>query len=139
MKKALTIILAVLFAFAITSVSLAVEEKKVTAPTVAPAEKKAEPMTAEKPKVMQITGEVKAVDTKAMTITVTKKMRDKVIETVATVTDNTKVTIGKEKKTLADVKVGDKVRLKYVEADGKNTAKSIAINPATPAEKKKAE
>jgi ribosomal protein S1 len=126
MKKAFAVILVVLFAFAITSVSLAVEEKK--APV--------EPITAEKPKVKQITGEVKAVDAKAMTITVTKKMKDKVIETIATITDKTKIVMGKEKKMLADVKVGDKVTLKYVEADGKNTAKSIAIKPVEPVEKK---
>ncbi|MBE0426734.1 MAG: hypothetical protein IBX72_08810 [Nitrospirae bacterium] len=136
MKKALTIIMAVLFVFAITSVSLAVEEKKTPAPNPAPAEKRAEPVTAEKPRVKQITGEVTAVDAKAMTITVTKKMRGRVIEAVATVTDKTKIMMGREKKTLADVKAGENVTLKYIEADGKNTAKSIAKKPAAPAEKK---
>ncbi|MEW6162713.1 MAG: hypothetical protein AB1606_05320 [Nitrospirota bacterium] len=128
MKKAIAIIVAVLFVFAITSISFAVEEKKA-AP--APAEKKAEPAKpAEKPKVKQVTGEVKAVDTKAMTITVTKKVKDKVEETVVTVDDKTKITLDKEKKVLADVKVGDKVTVKYTEVEGKNVAKSVAIKPA---------
>ncbi|MDI6889959.1 MAG: hypothetical protein QMC83_03325 [Thermodesulfovibrionales bacterium] len=128
MKKALALVVAVLFVFAITSISFAVEEKKA-APV--PAEKKAEPAKpAEKPKVKRVTGEVKAVDTKAMTITVTKKVKGKVEETVVTVDDKTKITLDKEKKVLADVKVGDKVTVKYTEVEGKNVAKSVAIKPA---------
>lgn len=138
MKKAVSIILAVLFVFAITSLSFAVEEKKA-AP--APEEKKA--MPAEKPKVKQVTGDVKAVDMKAKTITVTKMMKGKAEETVVTVDDKTKIMMDKEKKALADVKYGDKVTVKYTEVDGKNVAKSVAIKPAEkkaepakPAEKK---
>ncbi|MEW6214978.1 MAG: hypothetical protein AB1478_07250 [Nitrospirota bacterium] len=137
MKKAIAIIVAVLFVFVITSVSFAVEEKKA-AP--APAEKKAEPAKpAEKPKVKVVTGEVKAVDAVAKTITVAKKVKGKVEETVVTVDDKTKITLGKEKKTLADVKAGDKVTVKYTQVDGKNVAKSVAIKTAPaakPAEKK---
>lgn len=129
MKKAIAIIVAVLFVFAITSVSFAAEEKKAE-----------ETKTAEKPKVKQVTGEVKAVDTKAKTVTVTKKMKDKAVDTVVTVDDKTKIMLDKEKKTLADVKMGDKVKVKYTEVEGKNVAKSIAIQPAEkkaePAEKK---
>ncbi len=129
MKKAIAIIVAVLFVFAITSVSFAAEGKKAE-----------ETKTAEKPKVKQVTGEVKAVDTKAKTVTVTKKMKDKAVDTVVTVDDKTKIMLDKEKKTLADVKMGDKVKVKYTEVDGKNVAKSIAIQPAEkkaePAEKK---
>lgn len=141
MKKAIAIIVSVLFVFALTSLSFAAEEKK-TAP--APAEKKeAAPVKAEEKKapakVKQVTGEVKAVDTKAMTITVTKKMKDKVVETVVAVDDKTKIMLDKEKKTLADVKVGDKVTVKYSEADGKNIAKSVAIKTEVKKMEKKAE
>lgn len=134
MKKAIAIIAAVLFVFAITSLSFAVEEKKA-AP--APAEKKAEPAKpAEKPKVKQVTGDVKAVDTKAMTITVSKMVKKKAEETVVTVDAKTKIMMGKEKKALADVKVGDKVTVKYTEVEGKDVAKSVAIHEAKPLEKK---
>ncbi|MEW6674816.1 MAG: hypothetical protein AB1348_02150 [Nitrospirota bacterium] len=138
MKKAIAIIVAVLFVFALTSISFAAEEKKA-APV--PAEKKAEPAkpAEKKPavKIRQVTGEVKAVDAVAKTITVAKKVKDKVEETVVTVDDKTKITLGKEKKTLVDVKVGDKVTVKYQVVDGKNVAKSVAIKPpAEPAEKK---
>ena len=130
MKKAIAIMVAVLFAFALTSVSFAAEKKAAPAPMeqkAAPMEKKAAPEAAkpmaEKPKVKMVTGEVKAVDAKAMTIAVMKK--DK--ETVVTVNDKTKIMMGKEKKTLADLKAGDKVTVKYTEADGKKMAKSVAI------------
>jgi ribosomal protein S1 len=150
-KKAISIFVALLFVFAMASLSLAAEEKKA-APAPAPMEKKAEPAKpAEKPKVHQVTGDVKAVDAKAMTVTVSKMMKGKAAEeTVVTVSDKTKIKMDKENKTLADVKVGDKVTVKYTEAEGKKMAKSIAIHepekkaepakamekPAKPAEKK---
>jgi len=128
MKKVVSIIVALLFVFSITSLSFAVEEKA---------------MPAEKPKVKQVTGDVKAVDMKAKTITVSKMMKGKAEETVVTVDDKTKITMSKEKKTLADVNVGNKVKVHYTEVDGKNIAKSVTImpaekkaEPAKPAEKK---
>jgi ribosomal protein S1 len=118
MKKAIAIIVAVLFVFALTSISLAAEKKAAS----------------EKPKVKAVTGEVTAVDTKAGTITV----KGKKAEVTVTCDDKTKVKMGKEVKALADVMVGDKVTVKYTEVDGKNVAKSVAIKPAAaaPAEKK---
>lgn len=115
MKKAVSLILAFVFAFAITSVTFAVEEKA---------------MPAEKPKIKQVTGDVKAVDMKAKTITVSKMVKGKAEETVVIVDDKTKIMKDKEQKTLADVKVGDKVTIKYTEVEGKNIAKSVAIKPA---------
>jgi ribosomal protein S1 len=138
MKKIIALIIAALFVFALTSVSFAAEAKKAApAPMV---EKKEAPATAAEVKkapvkVKQVTGEVKAVDAKAMTLTVTKKMKGKAEDTAVTVDDKTKITMGKDKKVLADVKVGDKVTVKYSETDGKMVAKSIAIK----AEEKKAE
>ena len=132
MKKALAIIIAVLFLFALTSVSFAVEKKEA-----APVKAEEKAMEKKAPaKVKQVSGEVAACDTKAMTITISKKMKGKAVETVVTVDDKTKIMMGKEKKALADVKAGDKVTVKYTEVDGKNVAKSVAIKPAEPAEKK---
>jgi ribosomal protein S1 len=127
-KKVIAIFVAVIFVFAMASLSFAAEEKKA-APAPAPMEKKAEPAkSAEKPKVKQVTGDVKAVDMKAMTITVTKMMKGKAEDTVVTVSDKTKIMMGEAKKALADVKAGDKVTAKYTEAEGKNMAKSVAIH-----------
>ena len=126
MKKVIAIFVAVIFVFAMASFSFATEK---AAPAPAPMEKKAEPAkAAEKPKVKQVTGDVKAVDMKAMTITVTKMMKGKAEDTVVTVSDKTKIMMGEAKKALADVKSGDKVTAKYTESEGKNMAKSVAIH-----------
>jgi ribosomal protein S1 len=136
MKKTIAIIVAVLFVFALTSISFAAEKKAAPAPVE---KKEAAPVKAEEKKapekVMSVTGDVVAVDAKAMTLTVKGKKGDVALST----NDKTTVKMGKEKKALADVKVGDKVKVKYTEVDGKNIAKSIAIKPAVtaaPAEKK---
>ena len=115
MKRAIAIIASLLFVFVLTSVSFAYKlgAKDVEA----------------KETVKKVTGEVAAVDTKAMTITISKKVEGKAVETVVTVDDKTKVMMGKEKKALSDVKVGNKVTVKYTEVDGKNVAKSVAIAP----------
>lgn len=126
MKKALALIISVLFVFAVASMSFAAEEKK--AETV-PMEKKSPA------KVKQVTGEVTAVDAKAKTVTVKGKKGD----VTAMIDDKTKIMMGKDTKTLADVKAGDKVTLKYSEADGKMMAKSIAVKPAEKMMEKKME
>jgi len=143
-KKVLALIISVLFVFAVTTLSFAAEEKKA-AP--APAEKKAAPAKMEEKKapaaaekaapvkVKQVSGAVAAVDAKAKTVTVKGKKGD----VTAMVDDKTKIMMDKDVKTLADVKAGDKVTLKYSEADGKMTAKSIAIKPAEKMIEKKAE
>jgi ribosomal protein S1 len=139
-KKVIAIFVSVIFVFAFASLSLAAEK---AAPAPAPMEKKAESAATEKPKVHQLTGDVKAVDMKAMTITVTKMMKGKAEETMITVGDKTRIMMGKAKKALADVKAGDKVTVKYTEVEGKNMAKSVAIHapekkaePVKPMEKK---
>ena len=134
MKKTIAIVLSLIFVFAVSSVTFAAEAKK----EMAPAEKKEMAPKAEAKKAgktVQVTGEVAAVDAKANTITVKGKKGDVVIA----VDDKTKMAKGK---TIADVKAGDKVTVKYSEADGKNTAKSVEMKAApapaaaAPAEKK---
>ena len=128
MKKIIALIVALLFVFAIASVSIAAEEKKA-----APAEKKAEPAKKEEKKaatkVMTVTGEIKAVDAALKTITVVKKVKGQEKETVITVSD----------KDFAVVKAGDKVTVKYTTADGKNTAKTVKKAEAAKQTEKKTE
>jgi ABC-type lipoprotein release transport system permease subunit len=135
-KRTIALIISVLFVLAVTSVSFATEEKKA-APAPAPVEKKAAPMEEKKApaKVKMVKGDVAAVDAKAKTVTVKGKKGD----VTAMIDEKTKIMMGKEMKTLADVKVGDKVTVKYSEADGKMTAKSIAIKPAEKMMEKKTE
>ncbi len=111
MKKAIAIVLSVMFIFALTSVTFAAEEKKAPAKEKKEAPAKAEKKEA-KAKMKQVTGVVSAVDAKANTITVKKGKK----ETTITVDDKTKIMVGKEKKALADVKAGDKVTVHYAEA-----------------------
>ncbi len=131
MRKAMTILLSVIFAFFMSSLSLAVEEKKVE--SIPPKPLKLQTAA----KVQQITGEVSAVNTITNSITVTKKIRDTVVEAVVTIDDKTKIMKEKENKSFADIKIGDKVVVKYAKVDGKNVAKNINIQPAKPESKKK--
>src|SRR3990172_5329503 len=71
----------------------------------------------------QVTGEITAIDAKAMTLTV----KSKKAEVALTANDKTKVMMDKEAKTLSDFKAGDKVMVKYSVLEGKNVAKSISI------------
>ncbi len=141
MKKTMTIIVAVLFALSLDSFSFAaVKAAEQKAPVPAKAETKAQPseMKAAE-KAMQVTGDVKSIDVKAKTITIAKKKGDKTVETVVTLGEKTKIMSGKDEKKLTDVKAGDKIRVKYTEADGKKIAKMVAIIPAVamaPVEKK---
>ena len=129
MKKTLAIIVSLIFVLSFAGLSFAADNAVEKKAEPVKAEKKA-PVVAEKKaapaKVKQVTGDVAAVDAKANTITVKGKKAD----TVVTCDDKTKIMIGKDKKALADVKVGDKVTVKYSEADGKMTAKSVAIKMA---------
>lgn len=140
MKKTIAIIVSLLFVLSLAGLSFAAE--KAAAPAAAPAkaapaEKKAEPAKIEEKKapakIKQVTGEVKSVDAKAITV------KGKKADVTVNVDDKTKIMAGKEKKALADVKAGDKVSVKYTEAEGKNMAKSIAIKPAAKMEEKKTE
>ena len=139
MKKPIAIIISLVFVFVISAVSFAaektsapatapaaVEKKAATAPAIpaaAPAEKKEAAGTAAKK--IQVTGTVAAVDAKANTVTV-KGLKGDI--TVA-INETTKIMADKYKKTLADVKTGNKVTVKYVEAEGKKVATKISILP----------
>lgn len=80
----------------------------------------------EKPKVIQRTGEVAAIDVAARSLTL-KPLKYKE-EIIVTISENTLVKMRKEKKSLTDVKVGDTVVVWFFEKD--KTAKSIEIKPA---------
>ncbi|MGO9016557.1 MAG: hypothetical protein ACLQF0_16465 [Dissulfurispiraceae bacterium] len=83
-------------------------------------------IAADKVIVKQITGDVVTIDVAIKTLTV----KGKKAEVVITADDKTVVKMNKEKKTLSDIKVGDKVTLKYAEIEGKNIARYIKIKPA---------
>ncbi len=118
MKDIKTFLLCLILLFAVTAIAFA------------DAEKKTEPVPSALPvaaKAQQITGEVKAINAGAMSITVTKRCGDKVIESVVTVDNRTKISKKDEKKTFADIKTGDKVVAKYTRVGGKNIAESVDL------------
>jgi len=131
MKKVLSLIIALMFAFSVTAAFAADAPK-----AAAPADKKDAPKAEEKKdatkaKKATVTGEVIAIDAKAGTLTVKSSKKGDI---ALTANDKTKIMAGKDKKTLADIKTGDKVAVKYTEADNKNTADAIDIK-AAPAKK----
>ena len=81
----------------------------------------------QKTKVRQITGLVKAVSMEEKTLTVTKKIKKQPVDTIVHINEKTKFKLEKENKAFSDLKVGDKVTVKFTEADGKNVAKKIMI------------
>jgi len=104
MKKILVLLTALTVAFTFSAATFAdeghdkAEKKAETAKVTAPAET-----------VAKGYGEVTAVDVNAKTITVkSKKGGEKVIA----ITDASKISVGKETKAIADVKVGDMVKVK---------------------------
>jgi Cu/Ag efflux protein CusF len=118
MKKAIAIVLSVMFVFALSTVTFAAEKKEATPQ----AEKKMEKKT-KKAGMMRLSGEVTTVDAEAKTVTVKGRMK----EVTVSVDDKTAIKAGKEKKTLTDLKAGDKVHVVYAEADGKSVAQRISL------------
>lgn len=86
-------------------------------------------------KTMTVKGEVTSVDASANTLMV--KERDK--EATLNVNDKTRVMFGKEKKSLADIKAGDKITAWTIQKDGKTIAKSIRVSTSKAALTPKAE
>lgn len=138
-------------ALAATGESKAPEASKTPAVTKAPAtqvekeakETKAE-QQAEKARAAQqkgekevapdriVRGEVTAVEISAKTLTI-KTMKGKEAETIGVdVPDMTKITQGKAAKTLAGIKVGDRVWMKYDRTNDKLVADQIRILKSAP-------
>ncbi|HSW61706.1 MAG TPA: hypothetical protein VLH56_00055 [Dissulfurispiraceae bacterium] len=85
----------------------------------------------EKPRVIQRTGEVVTIDVAAKSMTVKHKTDTIII----TLTDTTLVKMNRDRKTAADIQIGDRVTVWFFEKD--KTARSIDIKPAVvaPAQK----
>jgi len=126
MKRILSVVLSLIFVFAVTSMAFAAETKDAAAAPAVEQKETAAPAK-EAAKRVQVTGEITALDAAAKTFTVKGRKGDVALS----IDDKTKIKAGKEAKTLADLKAGDKVTVKYTETDGKNMAKSIEIKTAS--------
>jgi len=114
MKKTIAIIVSVLFVLSVAGFALAAEKK---GPKGEPGATTPVEMLSMK-EIHHVTGVVTAVDVTAKTLTIKGKKG----EVVLTTTDKTKHPEGK---TLADVKVGDKLTAEYKERDGKRIALKV--------------
>lgn len=85
------------------------------------------PMNASAGQHRQVTGTVTGIDIKKGTITVTKKNRNVTLD----IDDKTALTQCTNNPELSDIRIGDKVTVKYTEDPGKNTAKSVTVRAAT--------
>jgi len=103
MKKAFSIILSILLIISIAGLSFAAGK--------------------DKPKVIQRTGEVATIDVAAKSLT----LKYKTDTIIITINENTLVKMNKEKKSLSDIKVGDRITVWFFEKD--KVAKSIEIKP----------
>ena len=127
MKKILSVVMAVAFAFSVAGFAVAADNAVKAAPAMkeaAPASEKA-PMAkkAAKPKAQQVTGTIEAVDAAAGTFTVKGKK------------GNVDLKAG-EKVTLGDFKVGDKVVVKYADGNASSVKAAKAAKAAKKAEPK---
>lgn len=75
----------------------------------------------------RFTGNVAQIDTNSMTVKVMKKVKDKEAYMTFAVNYNTSFVLGTEKKTIADLKVGDKVTVVYFRENDRFIAQSISI------------
>lgn len=121
MKGIRIFLLSVISAVVIASMALAAgEKKKEMVPSALPVAAK----------VQQITGDVKAVNYGAMSITVGKKCNNKVLDALVAVDNKTKISKDSKKGTFDDIKTGDRVVVKYTEVKGRNIAQAISIKPS---------
>ncbi|MBI3802841.1 MAG: hypothetical protein HY282_03675 [Nitrospirae bacterium] len=132
MRKSISFILSLLCVGAFTAATVTAEEaaggKMATekpAGEMKSGDMKAMP-AAKKGKLTSIKGEVTEVDPAGNNL----KIKDKDKEVTMNVTDKTVITAGKIKKSLADLKAGDKVVAKATEEDGKMVARSIRMASA---------
>lgn len=116
MKKAIAIIVSLLFVLSLAGLAFAADEKEAT-----PAPEKKERHHVKH--VMHAYGNVTAIDAAANTLTVKGKKG----EVTLTIDDKTRFHKGKS---LVDVKIGDKVAAKYKEVDGKMVASSVKVKTA---------
>jgi hypothetical protein len=84
----------------------------------------------------KVSGEVTAVSVTDQTVVIKRSVTKGATELKLLVDSRSEVLIGKEKKSLSDVHVGDKVRGKYLNKDGKHVARTLYVSSTSGSEKK---
>lgn len=117
MRRAIAVVFSLLCAGLFSAASVTAEE-------ATGAEKPA--ISAQKGKMTSIKGEITEIDPAGSHV----KVREKDEEITISVTENTLITAGKIKRTLADLKAGDQVVARFTVEDGKKIARSIRVATA---------
>jgi Cu/Ag efflux protein CusF len=84
-------------------------------------------MTLAKGEVRDVAGKVIAVELGSKTIVMEAPAGKSIMTVGAEVPDKASITAGRVAKKLSDIKVGDKIRMKYVREEDKLVVQSIAI------------
>jgi len=82
-------------------------------------------LAAAETKVEEIIGKIVSIDTTANMVTIKTKQG----EMSFYVNEKTQITMGREEKLFSDLKVGDKVKVHYTTAEGKELAERIMVKP----------
>lgn len=114
MRKAIAVVFSLLCAGLFAAASVTAEE-------AAGDEKPA--ISAQKGRMTSIKGEITEIDPTGSRV----KVKEKNEEITISVTDNTIITAGKIKRSLADLKAGDQVVARFTDEDGRKIARSIRV------------
>lgn len=117
MRKASVLVLSLLCAGLFATASVMAEEAAGDEKPAAPAQK------GQKGRMTSIKGEITEIDPAGNLV----KMKEKEQEIIISVTENTIITAGKIKRSLADLKAGDQVVARFTDEDGRKIARSIRV------------
>jgi hypothetical protein len=82
-------------------------------------------LSAAETEVEEIVGKIVSLDTTATMVTIKTKQG----EMSFCVNEKTQITMGREKRLFSDLKVGEKVKVHYIIAEGKEVAERIMVKP----------
>ena len=109
-------------------ISMAEEPPQAPKESGAPAPTDKPPLPARRGKLANIKGVVTEVDPAANSIKVREGAKEGNNEYTIGLTDKTIITVGKIKKTISEIKPGDRIVARILNEDGKITARSIRLS-----------
>lgn len=84
----------------------------------------------------KVTGEVISINVADQTVVIKRPGTKGATELSLLVDSGSEILVGNEKKSLSDVHVGDRVRGKYLDKDGKHIARTLYVSGVSSSEKK---
>jgi hypothetical protein len=84
----------------------------------------------------EVSGEVASVNVSDQTVVIKRSATNGVAQLKLLVDTGSKILVGNEKKSLSDVHVGDRVRGKYLNKDGKHIVRTLHLSGVSSSEMK---